>query len=104
MSIAGGLFNSNTKDEKGGDTKTTADGDATATTEEPVDLTTAIPGFDDADEGMVIETGGEFRDVEGDLDRLDNEDVEGISDGGSGDDLAFDVDSTSGDIRLDPES
>lgn len=65
MSIAGGLFNSNHKKDDIGDTKSTADGDATATEAPAVDLTTAIPGFDDdAGEGLLIETGDEFGDVE----------------------------------------
>ena len=104
MSIAGGLFNSNHKEEKGGDRKTTADGDATAAAEDSVDLTTSIPGFDDdTDEGLLIETGGEFRDVEGDLDRVGNEDVEGMTVAESGGDFDFDVDSGD-DVRLDLES
>lgn len=56
MSIAGGLFNSNHKKDDIGDTKSTADGDATQNQEPPVDLTTSIPGFDDdAGEGLLIE-------------------------------------------------
>lgn len=69
MSIAGGLFNSdNTKDDVG-DNRSTADGEAPQAQEAPVDLTTAIPGFEDtSEEGLVVETGGEFGDEEETLD------------------------------------
>lgn len=71
MSIAGGLFNANNKRDEVGDTKSTADGEAPQDQAPPVDLTTAIPGFEDtADEGLLIETGGEF----GDTDSADDED------------------------------
>ena len=49
MSIAGGLFNSNNKQENVGDTKSTSDGGATDGDAPAVDLTTSIPGFDDVD-------------------------------------------------------
>ena len=65
MSIAGGLFNSNNKEENLGDTKSTADGEG-ASGQGPVeDLTTSIPGFDDpdidadADDSFVIDAGEE---------------------------------------------
>ena len=59
MSIAGGLFNSNHTKDDIGDTKSTADGDATRPQEPTVDLTTSIPGFDDdAGEGLLIEPDG----------------------------------------------
>lgn len=51
MSIAGGLFNSNNKQENVGDTKSTSDGGATDGEAPAVDLTTSIPGFDDVDDG-----------------------------------------------------
>lgn len=54
MSIAGGLFNSGNKEEKAGDTKSTEDGGATAAGER-VDLTTAIPGFDDDSDGLLLD-------------------------------------------------
>ncbi|WP_109474029.1 hypothetical protein [Ornithinimicrobium cavernae] len=104
MSIAGGLFNSNHKQENVGDTKSTADGDATGAGEAAVDLTTSIPGFDDdTDEGLVIETGGEVRDVEGTLTQGANEDVETVAAPAAGDEFAFDVDAPE-DVPLDPES
>lgn len=60
MSIAGGLFNSNNKQENVGDTKSTSDGGATDGDAPAVDLTTSIPGFDDVDAddsgSFVIET------------------------------------------------
>ncbi|USQ76924.1 hypothetical protein [Ornithinimicrobium cryptoxanthini] len=49
MSIAGGLFNSNNKQENVGDTKSTSDGGGTDGDTPAVDLTTSIPGFDDVD-------------------------------------------------------
>ena len=61
MSIAGGLFNSNNKQENVGDTKSTSDGGASDGDAPAVDLTTSIPGFDDTDvddtDSFVIETG-----------------------------------------------
>lgn len=103
MSIAGGLFNSHHKEEKGGDSRTTADGDATAVAAAPVDLTTSLPGFDDdPGEGLVIETTGAVRGVEGDADAVGNVDVEGVTGAAEGD-FDFDVDATA-ERRLDPES
>ena len=68
MSIAGGLFNTNNKKDDIGDTKSTADGEASAAQAPAVDLTTSIPGFDDdTDEGLLIETGREFGAVESDV-------------------------------------
>lgn len=49
MSIAGGLFNSNNKQENVGDTKSTSDGGASDGDAPAVDLTTSIPGFEDVD-------------------------------------------------------
>ncbi|WP_114905595.1 hypothetical protein [Ornithinimicrobium murale] len=109
MSIAGGLFNSNHKKDEIGDTKSTADGEATAAQAPAVDLTTSIPGFDDdTDEGLLVETGGEFGDVEGgDLGAspAGNESVEAVA-GSAGDDFDYDPDSADGSdqVRLDPES
>ena len=65
MSITGGLFNTGHKKDDAGDTKTTADGDTTATESPAADLTTSIPGFDDTDDGFIVETGGEFEDTDG---------------------------------------
>lgn len=64
MSIAGGLFNSNHKKDDIGDTKSTADGEATTAEVPAVDLTTAIPGFDDAGEGLLIEPDSDADDAE----------------------------------------
>jgi hypothetical protein len=59
VSITGGLFNSKTNRDDAGDSRTTADGDASAVETPELDRTTAIPGFDDpaADESgsIVIE-------------------------------------------------
>lgn len=61
MSIAGGLFNSNNKQEDVGDTKSTSDGGASDGDAPAVDLTTSIPGFEDVDAddsgSIVIGTG-----------------------------------------------
>lgn len=61
MSIAGGLFNSNNKQEEVGDTKSTSDGGASGGDAPAGDLTTSIPGFDDVDaddsDSIVIGTG-----------------------------------------------
>ncbi len=126
MSITGGLFNTGHKKDDVGDTKTTADGDTTATESPAADLTTSIPGFDDTDDGFIVETGGEFEDTDGeswganldvesvtsegtnvDVESVTSEgtnvDVESVTSAGSGEDLDFDVDAP-GETRLDPES
>lgn len=103
MSIAGGLFNSNNKEEKAGDTKTTADGGAAPAEGPSTDLTTSIPAFESTDEGLLIETGGEFEDTDAAAAGVSNEDVESPSGAGSADDFDFDVDAPE-EIRLDPES
>lgn len=100
MSIAGGLFNSNHKKDEVGDTKSTADGDAPEEQAPDVDLTTSIPGFDDdTDEGLLIETGGEFGDVEGtDPDPTGRQEATS-----AGEDFNFDPDAGE-QAPLDPES
>ncbi|MCK0110857.1 hypothetical protein MWU75_01700 [Ornithinimicrobium sp. F0845] len=104
MSIAGGLFNANHKKDEVGDTKSTADDDATATEAPAADLTTSIPGFDNAEEGLLIETAGEFEDAGGDdVSWAANEDVESVAGGPSGGDFDYDVDAPE-EIPLDPES
>jgi len=114
VSITGGLFNTGHKKDDVGDTKTTADGDTTATESPAADLTTSIPGFDDTDDGFIVETGGEFEDTDGeswganlDVESVTSEgtnvDVESVTSAGSGEDLDFDVDAP-GETRLDPES
>lgn len=93
MSIAGGLFNQNNKKDDIGDTRETSDGQTPEAQEVPVDLTTALPGFEEEpDEGLVIPT----------------DDVESVSEDASGDsapesDFDFDPDSPD-QARLDPES
>lgn len=106
MSIAGGLFNTNNKKDDIGDTKSTADGEASAAPAPEVDLTTSIPGFeDDTDEGLLIETGGEFGDVEGvAADSASTEGVESVAESAQGEgDFDYDPDSAEQE-RLDPES
>lgn len=95
MSIAGGLFNSNNKQENVGDTKSTSDGGATDGDAPAVDLTTSIPGFDDVDAdddagSIVIGTGDDTQAW-----------VDEATDGAAVDDL--DVDAPR-DERLDLES
>lgn len=96
MSIAGGLFNSNNKQENVGDTKSTADGDG-ASGQGPVeDLTTSIPGFDDPDadaeseDSFVIETGEDGSPW-----------TDQVATDGAVDDLDVDAEP---DVRLDTES
>ena len=62
MSITGGMFNSKTNRDDAGDTRTTADGDASGADAPEVDLTTSIPGFDDPDadeSGSIVIEGDE---------------------------------------------
>ncbi|HLS45013.1 MAG TPA: hypothetical protein VK045_06225 [Ornithinicoccus sp.] len=62
MSITGGMFNSKTNRDDAGDTRTTADGDASGADAPEIDLTTSIPGFDDPDadeSGSIVIAGDE---------------------------------------------
>lgn len=86
MSIAGGLFNSNNKQENVGDTKSTSDGGATDGDAPAVDLTTSIPGFDDVD---ADDSGAIVIGTDDDTQAWVDEAVEGtdVSEGSAVDDL-----------------